>query len=785
MDAATTSAASEPPRPSEGRWRNAMGLAAAALAVLAALAPLGRTDVSVRVGLLLILAALLEIAHGFRRATAVGQRSAWIGGVISLAMGWLLLHSPYFASAAVVIFLAGWFLLDGVRWFVSLVRRGPDERAWPRRLALALGNLGVGVALAFAPKFLAAWAVAYAAALRIFATATDIVSAPVHTAFDSGATAAADLGIANPEAEAIATKIATEEADRASIDRGWIVGLLFVLLAIHIGRMGFDRTAFGIMAPGVAVLGDVMLGLVLSFVLVVPAGAAWRRATRFPERRAWRWCLATPPSERGWIRRGVLAWLRYRLRMAVRLKQARYSFRAALSRGLQTGLPLAAVIAATAPTFGLSWYFDTENWAAGVWNSWAAERTDLWREAMIRAERSHDPQVDFSIHPPGIKAGADFSFLVIGDTGEGDASQHSLRAQYLEVVRRPDVKFVVVSSDVVYPTGAMRDYELKFWLPFMGTAVPVYAIPGNHDWYDANEAFNATFLTPDAAARAMRARLDADNRISTTTDRTIETLIAQATRLRKEYRVPTQLQRGPFFQFQTDAFALFAVDTGVLRRVDPAQMQWLKEALESAKGKTKMAILGHPLYAGGHYAAADDPDFAAIHALLKEHDVAIVMAGDTHDFEHYAETAPGSNQVVHHFVNGGGGAYLSFGTALAWPEEPATRDWAFYPNKQQVVDKIEATTPWWKRPAWWWTRRFGAYPFSAEWLSAAFDTNVAPFHQSFCEIRVEPSKNRIRILPYGVHGRLRWNELERSATAIPAGQSADGFAEWRVVLKKD
>ena len=56
-----------------------------------------------------------------------------------------------------------------------------------------------------------------------------------------------------------------------------------------------------------------------------------------------------------------------------------------------------------------------------------------------------------------------------------------------------------------------------------------------------------------------------------------------------------------------------------------------------------MAILGHPLYAGGHYQAADDEDFAALHGLLREHDVAVVMAGDTHDLEYYVErraTAP-------------------------------------------------------------------------------------------------------------------------------------------------
>ena len=60
--------------------------------------------------------------------------------------------------------------------------------------------------------------------------------------------------------------------------------------------------------------------------------------------------------------------------------------------------------------------------------------------------------------------------------------RHVLRDQLLSVANRPDVRFVVVSSDVVYPTGAMKDYEAKFWLPFKGITRPVYAIPGNHDW---------------------------------------------------------------------------------------------------------------------------------------------------------------------------------------------------------------------------------------------------------------------------------------------------------------
>jgi hypothetical protein len=196
-------------------------------------------------------------------------------------------------------------------------------------------------------------------------------------------------------------------------------------------------------------------------------------------------------------------------------------------------------------------------------------------------------------------------------------------------------------------------------------------------------------------------------------------------------------------------------------------------------------VLGHPLFAGGAYLAGevvDDPQgFAAIHALLRSHGVSIVMAGDTHDLEYYVER-PGAavTRPMHHWVNGGGGAYLSFGTALAWPRQPATSTWAHYPGRADVAAKIEASTPWWKRPAWWWTSGLGAWPFTAEWLSALFDSNEAPFFQSFLEIRVEPSAQRVRVLPWGVNGRLRWSDFDASPDLRPATAASDSLAEWTV-----
>src|SRR5262249_53276456 len=158
----------------------------------------------------------------------------------------------------------------------------------------------------------------------------------------------------------------------------------------------------------------------------------------------------------------------------------------------------------------------------------------------VRAKYAHVPDDRlFLLEPPGVTSGEDFSFIVIGDTGEGDASQHCLRDQYLFLGQRPDVKFLIVSSDVIYPSGEMKDYEPNFYLPFKGFTNPIYAIPGNHDWFDALEGFAANFLEADAARASMRARVETDARLTTTTEGRIEGYIAEAARLRKEFGVST------------------------------------------------------------------------------------------------------------------------------------------------------------------------------------------------------------------------------------------------------
>jgi len=398
---------------------------------------------------------------------------------------------------------------------------------------------------------------------------------------------------------------------------------------------------------------------------------------------------------------------------------------------------------------------------------------------MIKASGEQIGPDAFSLHPDGISASGDFSFVIIGDPGEGDPSQFVLKDQILAVSNKPDISFVVLSSDIVYPSGAMKDYERKFFLPFKGLTKPVYAIPGNHDWYDALDAFVATFFTPEAARKAIDARVRSDLKVTTTTPQKIETIVGQASFLRKQYDLSAGHQNAPFFQVSNDHFVFLSIDTGVRRKLDSIQLAWLKSVLEASKGKYVMVLLGHPFYAIGEYQGNMNPDFRAIHDLLRTYKVPLVMAGDTHDLEYYKELPQNNDgHTMHHFVNGGGGAYLSIGAAMALAGSRPTKDWAIYPPRDPLVNKIDSLTPRWKYPAWVWLKKYNGYPFSAEWLSAAFDYNQAPYFQSFLEIKMEKSRNRIRLIPYGIHGQLRWSDFEYGGMAKPANVDDDSLVEW-------
>jgi uncharacterized membrane protein HdeD (DUF308 family)/3',5'-cyclic AMP phosphodiesterase CpdA len=770
------------------------------------------------VGLLLIVCGVLELLETFR-ADDSSLRSTYLSGELSILAGILLLNAPELILKGVSVVLAASFLLDGVGKGIASLRAKLAGAAWIWLLVTGAVNVGLGLVLA------AGWPISGWAVLGIVVGIRMLVSGWSmllgREVQPGGAETPPemhpDLRLRLPPHPAFAALNASlkeEENARRSLNAYWCWVFVLVFFAIHIGRMRVYWTPVGMIDPLVAAAGDVAVALLLAFALALPVRLAWRWLTRPLERRGWQRALARidrggSPGLVGRLSRG---WLTGRLRFARRMRQMRHSPRAALRWGLQVGLPLTAVLVAVSPIWGLNYFFNTETWASGVWHRWAAARTDTWREDMIEALRQHyrakgilDDRL-FRVEPPGVSGGGDFSFLVIGDNGDGSAAQHSLRDQYLFLGQRPDVKFLVISSDVIYPDGAMRDYEPNFYLPFKGFTKPIYAIPGNHDWYDALEGFAANFLEADAARTCMLSRIDTDGRVTATNERRIERYLREAARLRKEFGVNAGLQRGPFFEVQTDRFALIAVDTGVLKTVDSAQLAWLKAALAlaRARGKFRMVLLGHPLYTAGHYQG--DPDkltgewspplrsplvpngesapFTAIHRLLKEHQVEVVMAGDMHYFEHYQETyqAAGKTRTMHHFVNGGGGAYIVMGLPFDWPATPALPVWTYFPRKDAVTAKLDAQTPVWKMPLWLWVKHFSGWPFSGYIMSAAFDHTKAPYFQSFVEVQVRNSKDEVALIPHGANGPLRWRELENFRALMPAGKTEDDHVEFTIKM---
>jgi len=628
----------------------------------------------------------------------------------------------------------------------------------------ATGNLVIVILiLVFKGKGFA-WVAAVGGALRILSIVYNLFTAKLGSADNVTEDILSSLGLEEDEELAVLTKeLEAEQANNATVDIGWILVFLFTLFFIHLGRMGFDRSDLRILSPIVAVIGDMFIALVISFGIIAPIRSIFSRLNIYFIRIIYGWIRKVPQAKRNIISLRTLAdwWVKFQLKLSISLRKSAYSFPTAMRNGLKVGLPFAAMLVAIMPVLGMSWYFDTENWASGIWDGYSGSRTEVWREAIVAANCGKPGPNAFKLEPDGVPDNGDFSFAVIGDPGEGDASQLVLKDQLLAVANKPDIKFVVISSDIVYPSGAMRDYERKFFMPFKGIKKPLYAIPGNHDWYDALEGFIATFFTPDAAIQAMKARIQSEQILSITHSEDIEDVVDQASYLRKEYQLSVGYQNAPFFQVSNDHFVFLAIDTGVRRKVDETQLAWIKQVLEASEGKYVMVLLGHPFFAIGEYQGDMNPDFQALHQLLRDYKVPLVMAGDTHDLEYYKELPQNNDgHTMHHFVNGGGGAYLSIGAAMAKSEDWPTTDWASYPAREPLVDKIDSLTPRWKYLAWEWVKKYDGYPFSAEWLSAAFDYNNAPYFQSFMEVKVEKSRNRIRLIPYGVNGQLRWSDFQ-------------------------
>ena len=716
-------------------------------------------------GIVLLGTSAITLLLAIRSENYREARYFWFDGVLTIFLGFSFLNYEMLSDQSIAFLVSCWLITSIVMMGLSSSRPLFAKAAW-----LAAGILGsIAILYSFHD-----WSMPVAIGIALYEVASAalrLAAAEWHTG-QSALLSRLDETTESELSRRFASNVAASEPLIRHIDSIWLALLIFVLFEIHLNRMGFTGN-LGVLPALIALVCDLLVALVIAFVVVLPLRLWVSRYFRRFEDRA-----IAIVSRRGrqpiFIRLVHVLFIRH-LRLKIRLTKARFSIPSLLWQGLISGLPIVVIITATVPLLGMSWFFDTEKWASIGRDRWAAMHTDRWRMEMVAAANpGNDPPLALDI--PGVASGT-FSFIVVGDPGQGGLSQRALAKQIVETSKQGDVRFVLVSSDVVYPNGEMKDYENNFWAPFSGVRVPIVAIPGNHDWYDGLDSFAATFFTPEAARAAISTRAgggESDASARAFADR----LIARVKSFNETYELSVQRQSSPYFQIVSDDFVLICVDTGVIAEADSVQMAWLRRALSDAKGKTKMVVLGHPFYATNHDMTLSKDGLAQILELLRDEDVAITMAGDTHDLEYYLEQTA-SGRTMHHFVNGGGGAFISVGSSFGAPAEPITSDWAYYPSRQAVTQKLDAELPPWTRPLWWWTQAFDGYPLSSDTLSTAFDLDQSPFFNSFLLVQVDREKKQVRVIPYGVSGRLKWSDFTK-LPASPSPQQQD--AEWVIPM---
>jgi hypothetical protein len=284
----------------------------------------------------------------------------------------------------------------------------------------------------------------------------------------------------------------------------------------------------------------------------------------------------------------------------------------------------------------------------------------------------------------------DLTCLIVGDPGEGDRSQRAVALALPAEESASDL--MVVLSDVVYPTGDVNEYEEKFHQMYAHYPRPIYALPGNHDWYDGLDGFMWHFCGAEPLPRV-------SYRVSSFPLREwlVRTLWRGASRpdrdvlLERRDRLWSKTggfppQPGPYWVMETRHLALVAIDTGVKGNIDHEQGRWLLDT-SRAIDKPKVLLTGKPLYVDGDYepcriewarGASERESHPTVDALVRDEELGYVVAigGDIHNYQRYSiplstggAEAGGTGRTVHYIVSGGGGAYMSETHSIPLAEE--------------------------------------------------------------------------------------------------------------------
>jgi len=252
----------------------------------------------------------------------------------------------------------------------------------------------------------------------------------------------------------------------------------------------------------------------------------------------------------------------------------------------------------------------------------------------------------------------EISFIVMGDTGEGDASQYAVVPALLNA--GAGTAFLVICSDVVYPAGGINDYLEKFFRPYQAYPAPIYALPGNHDWYDDLTGLMFHFCGVESAPARERAsafsRAWLRDLLWRKPQRAKPKALAEMRRLRSAPgKQPPQ--PGPYFAIDAGALRLVAIDTGITNSLDRDQGEWLRRV--SADRRPKVLLTGKPIYVDGEHHAGDIEGSGSVDEIVtdRQNNYIAAIGGDIHNYQRYPVTLP-DGRMLQYLVSGGGGAFM-------------------------------------------------------------------------------------------------------------------------------
>jgi hypothetical protein len=432
-------------------------------------------------------------------------------------------------------------------------------------------------------------------------------------------------------------------------------------------------------------------------------------------------------------------------------------------------------------------------------NEWIArflkDPVDDERRRLVAAQRqrSHVPK-DFIVDRSDLDSAR---FLVVGDTGEGDESQWALVPPLLAAGE--GTQFMVICSDVIYPDGDINEYVNKFCLPYKDYPKPIYALPGNHDWYDGLNGFMVNFCGAEPSERSLGSNRIL-RRLWRKAARAKPEVLERCRALRPELEEHLK-QPAPYFAIDTGPLRIVSIDTGINGQLDSEQGEWLRQ-VSSNSPKPKILLTGKPIYVDNEYhPGVIEGSRTRVDDIVRtsENNYVAAIGGDIHNYQRYPVKI--GSRTIQYIVSGGGGAYMSdthriprvdvngvdedefecyplrgdslsifsrivdrrffFGLGLVYipPNEAAAlmgerlgidpsrlTDWYRKPRGRK---RLVAKLPFLRTP-----RRIrgrgSLEPYFYPFFSEVFDWDTPPFFKNF--LRLEATKSKLTITCYGVTG---------------------------------